>query len=97
MSKQMMMCGHSANATDGDGNPVCAICFGIPEATIVNNNPINLTGRKARCSYYGKTFTHRGRRVTCTGEVDSKVSLAFFEHCPDKEYDNYYCGCFGWD
>ena len=94
----MMKCGHSANGVIRDNKPVCVICYGISDgADIIEEKPIDLTGRKARCSYYGKTFTHRGRKVTCTGEVDSKVSLAFFEHCPNKEYDNYYCGCFGWD
>lgn len=44
----------------------------------------NLTGRKAKCSY-------------CKKEADSNVNLPFFEYKPDKEYDEYYCGCYGWD
>jgi hypothetical protein len=44
----------------------------------------NLKGRKAICSY--------GHNV-----VDSDGALAFFRYKPDKEYDDYYCGCYGWD
>jgi hypothetical protein len=92
-----MACGHSANAEqvleDGTRIPACAIC----NCNKISEEQIDLTGRKARCGYYGKTFKHRGRMVTCSGEVDSKLSLAFFEHKPNQKYDEYYCGCLGWD
>lgn len=83
----MMKCGHSANAQDSNGNPVCVICVGISEgATEVDVNP-NLTGRVARCGYFNR----------CHTEQPSDVSLPFFEHHPNKEHDSFYCGCFGWD
>ena len=81
----MMVCGHSANAKTEDGSPVCVICYGIvPGADQVAEQP-NLTGRVARCCY-GKH-----------GEVPSNTNLPFFSHRPEKEYDEYYCGCMGWD
>lgn len=43
-----------------------------------------LTNRRAKCAFCGKT-------------VDSEYDLPFFQACPDKEYDEYYCGCGGWD
>lgn len=44
-----------------------------------------LDGRTAKCCY------------RCGSMESSKPSLPFFEYRPDKEYDSYYCGCFGWD
>lgn len=83
--KPMMKCGHAANAVDKDGNPCCAICAGsTPDAFIVEDKEIDLTGRKAICSY-------------CNTIVDSSLDLPFFEYRPDKEYDNFYDGCWGWD
>lgn len=97
MSDILMKCGHSANAEqkleDGTSIPACAICMC---RDIVENKP-DLTGRKARCTYFGRTFKHNGRMVTCHGEADSKYRLAFFEHKPNSKYDTYYCGCWGWD
>lgn len=83
MDKVMMKCGHSANATtkiDDKNAPACAICGCIEVLEI----PIDLTGRKAKCTY-------------CNGEVDSRLNLAFFEYCSDKPFDRYYCGCMGWN
>lgn len=92
----MMKCGHAANAKDEDGKPVCAICIlqRLPDdendpARIVVGAP-NLEGRQAACVYrHGKSKLH--------GIVASSTELAFFEHCPDEQYDKYYCGCMGWD
>ena len=96
-TKQMMKCGHSANANrihkDGTKTPSCAICAGItPDAEIVVDAP-DLEGRKARCSYFG---TSHGS-TTCHGEVASSPNAAFFEHRPGAEFDRFYCGCWGWD
>lgn len=41
-------------------------------------------GRKARCVY-------------CGNMVASTPRLPFFESKPDKEYDEWYDGCRGWD
>ena len=44
----------------------------------------DLTNRIAKC-------------LLCGNERDSNIDLPFFEYRPDSEYDNYYCGCMGWD
>jgi len=86
MEKVIMKCGHSANATYGeDRKPCCVICAGInPDAYIVDENSPDLSKRKAKCCY-------------CNNIVPSNLKLAFFRHRPTDEYDEYYCGCFGWD
>ena len=85
----MMKCGHAANAKDESGNPTCAICCGISEGwNVVEDKLPDLTNRKARCTYYNSK---------CGSERSSSVELAFFAHKPNKPYDEYYCGCFGWD
>ena len=86
--KYLMACGHVAQAIDDAGNPVCAICCPDPKSTIVKRTIENMTdgleGRKARCAW-------------CNKKTDSRWDLAFFEYKPNKEYDEYYCGCGGWD
>lgn len=94
MEKVIMKCGHRPQGiVSGTNEPVCVIC----SCTEVAKEVPNLEGRKARCSYYDKTFTYRGRRVHCRGEAKSDTNLPFFEHKPSSEYDEYYCGCWGWD
>lgn len=44
----------------------------------------DLTKRQAKCYYCGKV-------------TRSDYSLPFFESKPDKDYDEYYCGCEGWE
>lgn len=80
----MMKCGHAANATDEQGNPICLICYGWkPGAAEVDENPPSLEGREAKCVYCGRVVT-------------SSENLPFFKRC-DGKYDEYYCGCRGWD
>lgn len=88
MSAPIMKCGHTANShykdKAGKWKPCCVICYGICEgATEIAEEQPDLTGRKARC-YCGKV-------------VDSNTNLAFFQYRPDEEYDEYYCGCDGWE
>ena len=45
---------------------------------------VDLTGRHAKCTYCGRI-------------APSTNSLAFFCHHPKNDYDEYYCGCRGWD
>ena len=78
----LMKCGHTANALI-NGKPCCAICVPKREAFEIANKP-NLDGRKAKCYYCGE-------------ERKSNYDLPFFEYNEDKEYDTYYCGCYGWD
>ena len=62
--------------------------------------PAQLEGTLGACTYYGK---ERGRgKPECGGErcmceEESHVSLPFFRYRPEKEYDEYYCGCWGWE
>jgi hypothetical protein len=81
----MMACGHAANATDVDGKPCCAICYGLKgaDSETVIHSP-NLKGRTAECSM-------------CDRKEPSDMDLAFFEHRPSRPTDLYYCGCKGWD
>ena len=81
----MMKCGHAANAQKLDGTPVCVICTGIASGwDEIDPNPPALSERKAKCCY-------------CKSERPSATGLPFFEHTPNKETDNFYCGCRGWD
>ena len=82
----LMQCGHAANARDEKtGKWVCVICLGInPGAEIVCSGKPNLSGRSAQCVY--------GDRTTA-----SALTLPFFKHCPNQPYDEYYCGCHGWE
>ena len=96
-TRPMMQCGHQANGhrleDDGTQTPVCVICAGlgnggdVPAAT-----PPDLTGRTARCTYYGKASRGRSREGPCNSRdanaacmcerpsTDSATgALAFFE------------------
>lgn len=57
-------------------------------------------GRRARCLYYGKS-AHKSEcdlcEKECSHEVDSSTQQAFFESKPDKEHDEFYCGCHSWN
>lgn len=85
MEKPMMQCGCAANATDGKGNPSCAIHIGLhPGADKVMEQSPDLTGRTARCTY-------------CKNTQLSSTELAFFEYRPTQKFDGFYDGCRGWD
>ena len=89
-----MKCGHSVNAQqlklDGSWIPCCAICNCVEQAKVPD-----LTGRRSKCVYYGNKYNRQGDK--CSSEEDSDLSLPFFEYKPKKSYDEYYCGCKGWD
>jgi hypothetical protein len=88
-----MACGCVAQGREqGSGKPVCVVHLCLEPAA----SAPDLTGRRARCSYYGAASPHmRGRR--CASEQPSSLELAFFVHHPDREFDEFYCGCWGWD
>lgn len=89
----MMKCGHRA-AGESNGKPACVICLGLDQnATVVDEGYKVPEGRKARCTYYGSMV----RGEVCKSEQPSSLSLAFFERRPEKEFDSFYCGCYGWD
>jgi hypothetical protein len=100
-TKSMMGCGHAANAVSA-GKPVCVICVGIhPGAREVVTAP-DLTNREACCSYrQASGKTHQSKNLVVRdgrhGWTKSTTILPFFEHLPEQAFDEYYCGCFGWD
>lgn len=68
----MMACGHAASGLQGtgtDARPVCVVCsmLGDPKAATVDTDPPDLTGRTARCAYYGHAATGRQREGPCNG------------------------------
>jgi len=107
-NKPMMKCGHAANATNGEGKPSCVICIGLTNDAKTADELFcveDLVGRKARCSYYGSTPRGRNHESNygckygeeCLCEVPSDTSLPFFSWTPMNDFDDFYCGCWGWD
>lgn len=47
----------------------------------------DLTSRVAKCSY----------KMSCRKTSASSIDLAFFHYCKDAEFDEFYCGCQGWE
>lgn len=99
MTATMMVCGHAANGyrmnVDGTRTELCVICAGIGNDEGSTPAPApDLTGRMARC-----TYTHGRDGKPCRRERPSSLggSLAFFRHLPDQPYDEWYCGCWGWN
>ena len=107
MEHPIMKCGHAANSMGkpahytGDPIPACVICECFEVAEIQPD----FTGRKARCSYYGKSTRknecgvcskNEDRICRCERDSDPK-RLAFFGRRPDKEFDEFYCGCQSWN
>jgi hypothetical protein len=107
----IMKCGHAANSLGkpahytGEPIPACAICSCFEVAEVQPD----MKNRIARCCYYGQTIGRRGscdypedvhpKDNICRCEAKSdNLSLPFFKHTPEKEFDEFYCGCAcGWD
>ena len=64
--------------------------------------------RMARCTYFGARLVRVIRSFkcgcdkckeieVCKCEMPSSNKLAFFREHPEREYDEYFCGCMGWD
>lgn len=81
---KLLKCGCSAQATLSYGGSEPKAGCGIHDCTEIDESPPDLTNRIAKCSYGGNP-------------VPSSTRLAFFRHHPNKEFDEYYCGCWGWD
>jgi len=98
---------------DGQRIPACIICagsgrFGWDEPA---DELPNLRGRMARCEHYGQKSEGSNfeplnrekckRGEACMCEEDSQKAMAgglpFFEYLPNRPFDKYYCGCFGWE
>jgi len=88
MSDVLMKCGHTANAhkilDDGTSIPSCVIC----NCDEIQEERPSLEGRYAVCS---------GCKKTPANTTKSRYDLPFFEYRPNEKFDNYYCGCWGWD
>lgn len=82
-AKPLMKCGHTANGTLNTKDGEKPYCVICDCQELAEEKP-TLTGRKAAC--------------WCCGKIkDSDYGLPFFKHNPDYEYDEFYCGCDGWD
>jgi hypothetical protein len=73
METVILECGHSANATDGNGQPACAIHSTAQGGTTPVRTAPDLTARQARCS--------------CGSTANSSTGLAFFEYLGDGSRD----------
>ena len=109
MSYPLMKCGCVAQGvrTASAGvkhDPPLPICM-IHDCLEVAESVPDLTGRTARCTYRScKTYlakyrdTHYGElRPDGRSYAPSALNLPFFKHVPASEYDEYFCGCMGWD
>lgn len=59
-------------------------CCVICECFEVEDSKPNLEGRIAKCA-------------ECDNTTQSNYNLPFFRYREDKDTDQYYCGCHGWD
>lgn len=92
MARTMMACGcvsqsHRVTRNEDGTETRVPSCF-THDTTEQAPMP-DMTGRRSKCAYNNP----RGR---CKVEVDSNADLPFFKHCPDKPFDEHYCGCMGW-
>lgn len=97
MEQILMECGHVARARiNQTKEPFCPVCFCSTKALQIPD----LTNRIARCYNFGHEVVSKlGRMhfITCRGERPSSLDLPFFYYKPNDTYDQFYCGCDGWD
>lgn len=99
-----LTCGHQANSMGRKAGstvqqPACVICgcFDVAE-----EQP-DLEGRMARCTFYGKRTRKNECNVCskgdgiCQCERPTSEAMAFKKLHPDKDHDEFYCGCHSWD
>jgi hypothetical protein len=104
-NRPMMECGCRATGRDRKTQaPVCVIHIGlVPGASIVASNQPDLSDRFARCAYSARHFKEGAEpnsscsRSICTCQKSSTGPLAFFKYRPEQEFDEFYCGCWGWN
>ena len=81
----LMECGHSSNAKNSEGLPVCPTCKGVHDGWDKPSDYIpDLDGRMMRCGQCGR-------------ERESSLGGAFFHYQADMAHDIFYCGCRGWN
>lgn len=83
----LMKCGHVSNAKNEYGRYICGICD-CAEIVSECSGTKGLEGRFALCCQH-KHMTNN--------PVASSWELPFFKYQPDRDFDAYYCGCYGWD
>lgn len=49
------------------------------------------------CSACRKRMGDNETYPKCECSTESKPDLAFFKAHPDREFDEYYCGCMSWE
>ena len=85
---KMMKCGGAGNAmTWKDGKPIPCCSrhhWHTEDAITIDDNPPSLENRMASCT-------------DCHILTSSNLHLAFFHYMVGQEFDEYYCGCQGWD
>ena len=111
MKPKIMKCGCAANSTCSrkggvEFNPPIPLCV-IHDCYEIAEKQPDLTGRKARCTYYGKSVKTSSYNANCCNkckggslcscEEESSNKLWFFKHKPEEEFDEYYCACHGAD
>jgi len=108
MDKKIMECGCAPQGTTRIDGVDVDICITHMCTEPMEKQP-DLTGRTARCAYFGRTkpqrryandecnYGCRGNPVCQCGEQPSDSNLAFFKYKPDSPQDTFYCGCHGWD
>ena len=78
----------------------CNNCIKWFECKLRNTKYDKNLGKYGNCEGFESNEALEGRIAKCMdcGErVSSAPSLPFFWYRPDKEFDSYYCGCYGWD
>lgn len=79
----------------------CSNCIKWFECRLRNSKYDQNLGKYGNCEGFEADEVLEGRTARCCygcGSYDnSRPSLPFFEYRPDREYDTYYCGCYGWD
>lgn len=86
--RPLMKCGCSAMAIMKTENGDVPCCI-VHDCTEINDKPLDLTGRKAKCAYYGgvkprRRYANDECNYGCHGEstcgclVDSSLDLSFF-------------------
>jgi len=78
----------------------CPDCIRWFECQYVGNRYNSKTHEYNTCEFFATDERLEGRIAKCQdcGEREpSRPSLPFFWYRPDKDFDSYYCGCYGWD
>lgn len=81
----------------------CCVTHGCMEVAEIIPD---LSGRMARCTYFGSGhFRNHGQiygggecsGASCRCVVPSRLDLPFFVYQSGKTEDRFFCGCAGWD